>query len=619
MIGQALGDGRYIIKRLIGTGGSADVYEASDTRLSRPVAIKVLHRRVVDDPHAVANLQAEVQLSRTLGHPGVVEVYEYEAGDECRLVMEYMPGGDLRRRLLSVGRIPATEVERIARTLLDTLSAAHAHGIVHRDLKPRNVLFDESGHAKIADLGLARSVSAAGLHEAGVVAGTPEYTAPESVTASLWDARTDLYALGCTLFEAATGNPPYTANTPAEVLRMQVEAPVPDAQREIPGPLGSLIASLLSKDPNNRPQTAADAIADLKGSSPLPVLPGTESRCPTCGAAMSGVYRWCFTCGRPDLPALQTPKGYSVLVTGPGKPGEKTPSDFRDACCEVAAAAGLDAARLQKSVPRIPFVLAGSLDYGGARRLAAEVRAVGGSVSVVGPGEERRSTLIRSIAGKAVTMTPRIYLVIGGMGFWWFRAFDSMSGVAVIAALGVAIVGVPLVLLGTFLKPVTAVSGEGPAVGANMARLLGTVRDPLIHARMKSITETATALAKHVDQPEWGDQVTERAAALCLALDSARSARRLVEETAGESGKDLVAARTAAEQLRKVEGTYTRTLELLGSTALELREYSLRAAHAETSTARSGLKGLRSVVERLGDEGAAWREIEELGGTRGND
>jgi tRNA A-37 threonylcarbamoyl transferase component Bud32 len=615
--------GRYLLKRLVGTGGTADVYEADDTKLNRTVAVKVLHDRVVEDRSNLARLEAEVRMSRSLAHPGIVEVYEYSEGnppaDPAILAMEYMAGGDLRRRLLSLGTLPDSELTRIGSRLLEALAAAHGHGIVHRDLKPRNVLFTEDGAPKIADFGLAKSVTAAGLHQEGTIAGTPEYTAPEIITSSLWDARSDLYALGCTLFEAAAGSPPFVANTPAEVLRQQVEAAVPDITAMTPQlseNLVNLLEALLAKDPNRRPQTAAEALALLdRNQNVSAALPTETQKCPYCGAAMSGTYQWCFTCGRPNLPVRHARRGYSVLVTGPGKPGEKAAPEFRDICCDIAAAAGMDPSRMRKTVPRLPFVIARSIDYGGAKRLCAELTANGAEVSIVGSGETSRGSMIRAISRKALTMTPRVYVVMAGTWVVWSNIARSGPPTAVVAVAGAVLLSVPVVLTASFSRP-TALPPEetDSGMGPNMARLLATVRDPLIHARMKSIAESAMALASAVDAHGWAEQVTERAAGLCLALDAARSGQRYSRQSLDGTGRK--ASHGEETLLLAVDKTYTRTLELLGTSSLEIRELLLRAAKLSGSRARVDLGALQQIVARLSDEGSAWREIAALEGPR---
>ena len=611
--------GRYLLLRRIGTGGTAEVYEATDTRLRRTVALKLLHRRLLEDDTLLARLRAEVEISRTLRHPGIVDVADYATEGDAYLVMEFMPGGDLRRRLLTIGALPPSEVARIAGELLRTLAVAHERGVVHRDLKPRNILFTRDGRPKIADFGLARSVTAAGLFERGTIAGTPEYTAPETITASLWDARSDLYALGCTLYEAATGRPPFVANTPAEVLRLQVEADPPDVPPELSAShprLASLLDRLLRKDPNERPQTASEALRMLEETGPEVVVRSPASPCPSCGAPVSTHYGWCFTCGKPDLPVQrQHHGGYTLLVTGPGRPSEKCSPEFRDMCCHVAESVGLEPGPLRKRVPRLPFVLAGRLDYGGAVRLRDEMFSRGAEVAVIGPGEMPRRTLLRSAARKAVAMTPRVYLVMLGMGGAWFNIVRSVPPGGLAIGFAVLLASVPLILTAAFTRPgVRWRTGMAERLGPDLTRLLATVRDPLIHARMKSIAESVASLledvpgdrapdhAAHAELRQWCEQTVDQAAGLCLALDAIRSGRGYATD-----GED-------AEELRKLDTLYTRTLELLGTTALNIRELAVRSARAQGSRASLDLRELRSIVSRFADEGEAWREIRQLEG-----
>jgi tRNA A-37 threonylcarbamoyl transferase component Bud32 len=627
MTRESLANGRYQLSRRIGTGGTADVYEARDTAGNRTVAIKLIHARQLEDETLAGRLQAEVRMSRTLHHPGAVEVYEYETHEEqAYLVMEYMPGGDLRKRILSVGRLPPSEVVRIARAVLETLSHAHAEGIVHRDLKPRNILFDAAGAPRIADFGLARSVTAAGLHQQGTIAGTPEYTAPETVTSSLWDARSDLYALGCTLFETLTGNPPFVANTQAEVLRLQVEARPPSVAKhaETHPALVRLLESLLEKDPNSRPQTAEEALRILDRDTPsIEVSSATES-CPSCGAPMSAHYGWCFTCGRPNLPAQYRRGGYAVMITGPGKSGEKFTPEMRDECCSVAEAAALDPAPMRKHVPRLPFVFASSVDYGGARRLAGELASRGMEVALVGASEKPRSALIAAAARKALTMAPRVYLVALGMGGAWFNIVRSIPPVALLVGFGSLLAAVPIIMTAAFMQPRAKWEERHSAAGGdNLTRLLADVRDPLIHARMKSIAESAYLIVEQMEKSsvvpeadrkavrEWADATVDRVAGLCLALNDVRTSTRYATQA-------LAAPAQSQEEdamlIRRADAVQTRILEMIGSAALEVRELAARSAAAGRSSAAVSIGELRAVVMRFADEGAAWRELAELPG-----
>jgi len=402
---------------------------------------------------------------------------------------------------------------------------------------------------------------------------------------------------------------------------MQVEAnpqPLPSDFAENYPRLAQLVALLLQKDPNKRPQTATEALGILSdGSTPAIAIHTPVEPCPSCGAPLSRHYGWCFTCGRPNLPVQRDDKGYTLLVTGPGKTGEKVSPEFRDACCEVIGAAGLDPAKMQKQVPRLPFVPARNVDYGGAVRLSDELRSIGATITLVGPGEEGNRTLLRAIGRKALTMTPRVYLVMLTMGAAsWFNIMRSLPPLAVLITALAVFASVPAVLTASFSRASARWRKSlRERAGENVTRLLATVRDPLIHARMKSIAESARSLAaaaaadnsfsdsEQESIRQWSEKVVERTAGLCIGLDAARSSRAYSYE-----------AGATPDILRNVDALYNRTLELIGRSALDIRELAVRSARAQKSQAALDLRELTSVLSRFSDEGEAWREIRDLEG-----
>ncbi|MFW5716591.1 MAG: serine/threonine-protein kinase [Spirochaetota bacterium] len=648
---------RYTLIERLGSGGTAEVYKAEDVQLGRIVALKRFHPHFLDDRVLAARVHAEVALATRLSHPGIAAVHELAHHEGSPgIVMEYLPGGDLRRRILSRGRLTAGETEGIARPLLEALAYAHERGIVHRDIKPRNVLFGEDGSPKLVDFGLARSMSSAGLAERDTVAGTAEYTAPETITASLWDARSDLYALGCTLYEALTGRPPFVANSPPEVLRMHVEEPLPDIA-DVLGPevardhtsISILIATLLQKDPNDRPQTAREALRILaETGTDLPTLTGSRPggspthawsgspgarntvRCPSCGAAMSPRYGWCFTCHKPAVQLVAAKRGgTSVFVVGPGKRGEKLPSDQRDACSEVAGAMGLRADSIRKRVPRLPFVFARGLERASAVRLRQELETRGVDVRLVGPGDASRWVGGGMILRKALTMTPRIYLVVAGMSGGFFQGFAHGSSVAPFAVLGAVLLGVPVVSALGYRRSATRLVSRCAPEQERLHELLVSVDDPLIHARVKNVVESGASLIEastHDDSlpDDLRDDVArvvlegvERAAALGLALDDVRRSDQYARHTGLLAHREGAAAdaERSASIVRGMDSLYTQTLERIGSVALDLHETAVRLAGRHRSLTHADVTRLREGIGRLSDAGEAWRELElDLGG-----
>jgi serine/threonine-protein kinase len=198
----------------------------------------------------------------------VLRAHDFGEVDGIAFVtMEYLKGTTLRSLLDSRGSLPPALVLRIARQVAEGLEAAHAVHVVHRDIKPMNVIFDLRGDVKIMDFGLAVPSAALGRAEPGAVQGTPRYMAPEQVRGEQVDGRTDLYALGIMLFELITGAPPFDSPMLSELLDLQLHAPVPlltDLVPDSPPELSLLVARLMAKQPEDRPQSAAEVLETLK-------------------------------------------------------------------------------------------------------------------------------------------------------------------------------------------------------------------------------------------------------------------------------------------------------------------------------------------------------------------
>jgi tRNA A-37 threonylcarbamoyl transferase component Bud32 len=631
--GKPLG-GRFVLTRMVGSGATADVYQAVDLALNRTVALKMIHPRVTDDPVLTARVREEVALARELVHPSIVRVYEHLVIDpRMVVVMDYLSGGDLRSHILLRGSLPPAEVVTLAESLLDALEYAHGRGIVHRDVKPRNVLYSESGEAQLSDFGLARSMSSAGLDSTERVAGTPEYTAPETVTASLWDPRSDLYAVGCTLFEALIGHPPYSANTPAEILRLQVESPIPPLPKDVEHEhtaLAILITALLAKDPNERPQSAREARQILHGGARV-TGPGTDSRrCPLCGAPMSSRYDWCFTCRKPSLPVSTVKSGgTTVIVTGPGRTAEKLAAHLRDACLDIAVSLGLGSEKMAKGVPRLPFVFARGLDRGSAIRLMQELEAAGLVAILVGPGDLPRREAFRLLGRKVVSMAPRVYLAFFGGGYLMMNNVMRFHGGAFAAVAGTIIIGVPVALAFSYRRSLARGTGEALSGSRpELNQLLVSVGDPLIHARVKNVVEAATSLERTVardagvpgelkeDLHRLVEESVERAAALGMALNRAREGASYARHEASlERTTDLAPSDESVAIVRKMDSVYTQALEAIGRVALDIHGTALRLARTSEQFGERELAALGRSVEQLADRDSGWREIEaELAG-----
>ena len=259
LVGRVL-NGRYRIEQRIARGGMATVYRATDERLARVVAVKVMHRNMGDEADFLERFNREAKAAARLNHRGVVSVYDQGTDhDATYLVMEYIPGRTLRDLLRSEAPMAPDRSLGILADVLIALAAAHAAGIIHRDIKPENVLITPDGDVKVADFGLARAVSTATTAPGGALIGTVSYIAPEIVLNERADARSDVYACGAMLYEMLTAAKPHGGDTPIQVAYKHVHEDVgaPSAvQSGIPDYVDALVARATARDRNQRPADA---------------------------------------------------------------------------------------------------------------------------------------------------------------------------------------------------------------------------------------------------------------------------------------------------------------------------------------------------------------------------
>ncbi len=260
-------DGRYEVIERIAEGGMATVYLATDTRLDREIALKVLRPHLAADPDFIARFRREARSAARLSHPNIVAVHDQ--GDDAGawfLVMEYVPGDNLREVLDREGALTPRAAIDIITPVLDGLGVAHRAGLVHRDVKPENVIVREDGTVKIADFGLARAVSSmTATSTTGVLLGTAAYLSPEQVERGIADARSDVYAAGLVLFEMLTGRKAMPGDNAIQVAYSHVHHGVPRASEVsdgIPHALVEVVAAATSRDPDERPVDGA-AMAEL--------------------------------------------------------------------------------------------------------------------------------------------------------------------------------------------------------------------------------------------------------------------------------------------------------------------------------------------------------------------
>jgi TolB-like protein/tRNA A-37 threonylcarbamoyl transferase component Bud32/Flp pilus assembly protein TadD len=279
--------GQYEVERELGRGGMATVYLARDLKHHRPVAIKVVRPELAESLGAERFLR-EIDTAAHLTHPHILPLFDSgEAGGALYYVMPYVEGESLRDRLARERQLPLEEALQIASEVADALDYAHSRGVVHRDIKPANILL-ESGHAVVADFGIARAVSAAGseaVTETGLTPGTPAYMSPEQAAGSnVLDGRSDLYSLGCVLYEMLAGQPPFTGPTAESLVHQHLTAaprPVTDVRPAIPGPVAAALLRVLAKAPADRFSTGtqfADALALREPAATPAPIPSAPSR-----------------------------------------------------------------------------------------------------------------------------------------------------------------------------------------------------------------------------------------------------------------------------------------------------------------------------------------------------
>jgi serine/threonine protein kinase len=290
--------GRYTLLAVLGTGGMATVWRARDEVLGRDVAVKVLNPQHAADAAFVERFEGEARHAAAVSHPRLVTVFDcgVESGTPF-IVMELAAGRTLRQVLDEAGMLPPGQAVAIAAAVCEGLEAAHAAGLVHRDITPANIVLN-GGEVKVLDFGIARADGTRAATAAGSVVGTVAYLSPEQASGRPADPRSDLYSLGCVLFEMLTGRPPFTADSAVGLAYRQVhdDPGPPSAWRPgLPAELDQVTARLLAKDPSSRPPTAAAARAGLLSVFPpadgapnrdtavLPVTPATVPGTPRRG------------------------------------------------------------------------------------------------------------------------------------------------------------------------------------------------------------------------------------------------------------------------------------------------------------------------------------------------
>ncbi len=283
--------GRYELDGVVGRGGMAEVYRARDLRLDRVVAVKTLREDLARDQTFQARFRREAQSAASLNHPSIVAVYD--TGEDTTptshvpfIVMEFVDGRTIRDLLRDDRRLLPERALEITDGVLRALDYSHRAGIVHRDIKPGNVMLNRNGEIKVMDFGIARAVAdtQATMTQTAQVIGTAQYLSPEQARGERVDARSDLYSVGCLLYELLTGRPPFTGDSPVAIAYQHVrENPIPPSRvdPDLPGWADAIVLRAMEKDPGDRYQSAADMRSDIQRAlSGFPVaaaMPMTQS------------------------------------------------------------------------------------------------------------------------------------------------------------------------------------------------------------------------------------------------------------------------------------------------------------------------------------------------------
>lgn len=346
---------RYQLERPIGRGGMGQVWRGTDLRLRRPVAIKILPSDLAADHNALARFRREAETAAALQHPGITVVFDIDDvhaadGTTMFLVMELLEGKDLRAVIReSPGGLPVGRTASFATQIADALAAAHAGGVVHRDIKPQNLMVLADDRIKICDFGIAHLAGAATrLTVQGSSIGTPAYMAPEQFRGEPLGVQTDLYALGCVIYEMLTGSPPFSADGELHALmyrHLNQPPPAPRSKRpETPEYLDRLVLDALAKNPADRPGSAQAVAAFLRSRNdahapaagppaalpPRPAVPGEPPTVPGQPPAFFG-----------QPPAVPEP----TLAQAPGTRPRQTAIGSRRRAL-IAGTAGLAVAAL---------------------------------------------------------------------------------------------------------------------------------------------------------------------------------------------------------------------------------------------------------------------------------
>ena len=266
MTGKILGN-RYHLLELIGEGGMALVYKAECSLLCRIVAVKVLRPQYASDSEFVERFRREARAAASLSHPNIVGIYDVGQEDGMDyIVMEYIPGDNLKNMIRKEAPLPVDQALDIARQISEALNHAHQRNIVHRDIKPHNILITPEGQVKVTDFGIARAISASSFTQVGTVVGSVQYSSPEQAKGGLVGPQSDLYSLGCVLYEMLTGLVPFQGDTSVSIALKHIQEnyiPVQQLRSDISPLVVSILEKAMAKELEDRYPSALAMLKDI--------------------------------------------------------------------------------------------------------------------------------------------------------------------------------------------------------------------------------------------------------------------------------------------------------------------------------------------------------------------
>ncbi len=585
----------------LGAGAVATVFRVVDPS-GNAFAGKVLHasRRGEDD--AASRFAREAEVVRAVEHPNVVRMYgRVEIGDEDVLLMELVEGPTLQHVVGCDAPLATTRVVALGLGIARGLAAAHDAGVIHRDLKPANILLAPGDVPKIADFGMARAASLAGVDRSALtVLGTPDYMAPESLDPLAVDARSDLYALGCILFELAVGHPPFSGATSFGVMEQHRMTPVPPMPSVEPG-LRALISQLLEKTPADRVQSAS-AVAELlerqqRGETAM-VVPSQKldlGRCAQCGAPLVDALRICLSC---QTPVPRVVEGdHTVFVTGPGEVASKLDSKLRAGLVSWLRdnpTLGIDVRNLEKTIPRLPFVLLKGVDAAGGEQLVAALRTLGLDAVV----QQGGAMALPAARKKAVALAGR---VAGILAVSFASMVNTMmESPALLIMLPVLLLIVPGIVALQTLRPKAKRVGGSTALPAALGSRMDAVSTVAAGMESKRHREAlrgvvSRVLALREATGDDGSIDVEAVAAIDQAVVAAGRLDTIDRELALA---DLQRPSDEVHTLMHERDTWSaRLLDLVGT--LEALRVRLAAAKGQGGASEEALAILRAKVDAL--------------------